>query len=229
MNTIFNFIYRYLWLLLLVGIVLFFIIMSPVEENNKTTQLGSTPTNGDLNKTFIDNEIKDPLTYEQEIQKAKDSLILEGWEEKDIKNGQLPVCYNFNPRKGKVDNFLEVTVGGGTDVAIKVIDLLTNKCVRYVFINSGSTYKIKNIPEGLYYLKIAYGKDWLSKVESKQCVGKFIRNPLYEKGEDIINFNIKNTKDGYSIPSFELKLDVVGTGNYNSFASQDISENEFNQ
>ena len=109
------------------------------------------------------------------------------------------------------------------------MNLSTDKCVRYVFINSGSTYTIRNIPEGSYYLKIAYGKNWLSKVESGRCVGKFIRDPMYEKGEDIMDFNIQYTADGYSIPSFKLQLDVVSNSISNSFNSQNISESEFNK
>ena len=92
-----------------------------------------------------------------------------------------------------------------------------------------SNYNKSNIPEGQYYLKIAYGKDWLSKVENGQCIGKFIRNPMYEKGEEIMDFNIQNTIGGYSIPSFKLQLDVVSNDISNSFSSQNISESEFNQ
>ena len=120
-------------------------------------------------------------------------------------------------------------VGGGTDVSIKIMNVNTNKCVRYVFINSRTTYTIKNIPEGKYYLKIAYGKNWISKVENGQCIGKFISNPLYEKGEDILNYNLQYTGDGYNIPSYTFSLDVISTGTSNSFNSQNISESEFNQ
>ena len=109
------------------------------------------------------------------------------------------------------------------------MNLNNEKCVRYVFINSGSTYTIKNIPEGRYYLKIAYGKNWLSKVENEQCIGKFILNPMYERGDDIMDFNIKHSAQGSSIPSFKLELDVVSSGITNSFNSQNISESEFNQ
>ena len=105
----------------------------------------------------------------------------------------------------------------------------TEKCVRYVFINSGSTYEIHNIPEGVYYLKIAYGKDWYSKVENGQCVGKFLRNPMYEKGDNIMDFNIQYTDGGYSVPSFSLQLDVISSDRENTFNSQNISESEFNQ
>src|SRR5690606_22190015 len=128
-----------------------------------------TPTNGDLTQSFVKDKREPILSPEEQLQQKKNELISEGWEEKNIENGQLPVCYNFQPKKGKIKNRLEVHVGGGTDVAIKVMNISTEKCVRYVFINSGSTFKIRNIPEGQYYLKIAYGKNWFSKLENGQC------------------------------------------------------------
>ena len=211
-----------------ISLVMFFTLTSC---DNRTTALGgeNTPKNGDLNNTFTEQEVDAELTPEQKLQQVKEGLIAEGWQEKDISNGQLPNCYNFKPKTGKVDNSLEVYVGSGTDVAIKVMNLQTDKCVRYVFINSGSTFAIRNVPEGKYYLKIAYGKNWLSKLENGKCVGKFIRNPLYEKGEDIMDFNIQYAAGGYSIPSYRLQLDVVSSEISNSFSSHNISENDFNQ
>ncbi len=100
------------------------------------------------------------------------------------------------------------------------MNLQTNKCIRYVFINSGSNYKIRNIPEGKYYLKIAYGKEWFSKVENEHCIGKFLRNPLYEKGDDIMDFDLQKASYGYNVSSYQLKLDVI---------SSPTSEEEFNK
>ncbi len=207
-------------------IVLFFLESCNIDSSSDKK---NTLENGDLNNSFVDNSSTIELTPDQKFEQEKEKLISEGWEERNIENGQLPSCYNFKPKKGNVDNYLEVYVGSGTDVSIKVMNLNTEKCVRYVFINSGSTYTIRNIPEGRYYLKIAYGKNWLSIVENGQCIGKFIRNPMYEKGEDIMDFNIKNTSQGYSIPSFKLELDVLSSGVNNSFSSKNISESEFNQ
>jgi hypothetical protein len=197
------------------------------EESS--SEVENAPENGDLNTTFIEQDPVKELTAEQKFQLKKEKLIAEGWQDLGIENGPLPSCYNFSPQNGDVDNYLEVYVGSGTDVAIKVMNLNTEECIRYVFINSGTTYTIRNIPEGRYYLKIAYGKNWLSKVENGQCIGKFIRNPMYEKGEDIMDFNIQHFSEGFSIPSFKLQLDVVSTGISNSFSSQNISETEFNQ
>jgi hypothetical protein len=195
-------------------------------SNNNSSNSYSTPENGDLNNSF---EEKQELTPEQKIQEEKQQLISEGWEEKGMENGLMPSCYNFKPKTDKsIENNLEINVGGGTDVVIKLMNVKSEKCIRYVFINSGSSYQIRNIPQGVYYLKIAYGKEWLSKIENNQCIGKFIRSPMYEKGEDIMDFTIQRTYDGYSIPSFRLSLDVISSNLSNSFSSHNISETDFN-
>ena len=145
-----------------------------------------------------------------------------------MEKGQFPSGYNFVPSKSKIQNYLTVHVGGHTDVAVKLMDLRSDECIRYVFINSGSTFKIKNIPEGIYYLKIAYGKEWISRIDNGKCLGKFIRNAMYEKGEETMDFNLQYTADGYQIPSYSLRLDVIESNVENTFQSQNISEEEFN-
>lgn len=188
----------------------------------------STPENGDLDQTFINNLKDSELSEDQLIEKAK--LFSEGWKEKNIKNGDMLSCYNFTPKKDDIINSLKVNVGGGTDVVIKVMEVGTEKCIRYVFVGRDSSYDIKKLPESRYYLKIAYGKDWLSKIENGQCLGKFFKHSLYEKGEDIMDFNIiYNNDNSYSIPSFEISLDVISSNNFNTFNSATISEEEFNK
>ena len=198
-------------------------------NSNQSSDKEITPENGDLNKSFVEQASKVESLPEEKVRHDKEKLIAEGWQEQDIQNGQFPACYNFKPQKEDVDNYLDVYVGSGTDVAIKVMNLKTEKCFRYIFINSGSSYKIKNIPEGIYCLKLAYGKDWLSKVSNGQCIGKFIRNAMYRKGEDTLDFRNQHSKVGYSIPSFKLQLDVISNNISSTFSSQNISESEFNQ
>jgi len=217
------------------AVVIIFVIAYNSNKNpsTHTYEENHNVENGDLNNTFNEAKNSDNVVAPIEINKTnsvseEDKLIADGWKESDLINGQMPSCYNFRPRRGSTDNMLEVHVGGGTDVVIKVMNINTEKCVRYVYINSGSTYQIKNIPEGIYYLKIAYGKGWYSKTENNKCVGRFLRNPLYEKGTDIMDFHVQYHGNSYSIPSFQLQLDVISDQNTNSFNSHDISETEFN-
>lgn len=221
--------YKLLFIALFLIFVLYIGISS--EFNQGPSRASSQISNGDLDSSFANagKDTASAFSDEAIIEREREKLISEGWSEEDLSNGQLPVCYNFKPLKGKYDNYLEVQVGSGTDVVIKVMNSKTEKCVRYVFINAGTTYKIKNIPQGTYYLKLAYGKDWFSKVENGQCIGKFLRNAFYEKGDEIIDFNIKDEGDSYSLPSFKLQLDVVSRSPINTFKSQKISEDFFNQ
>jgi hypothetical protein len=203
----------------------------------------NTPENGDLTNEFSSNKgsndpertpqkiVHEPndLTAEEKYQIQKEKMTSEGWRESNEKNGNMSPCYNFKEKKSNIENYLEVQVGGGTDVAIKLMNIVTGNCIRYVFINSGTTYRITNIPEGSYYVKIAYGKDWHSKNENGQCIGKFLLNPIYEKGDDVMDYNLKYTTEGYSIPSFKLKLDVIASSPLNTFNSQAMSEEDFNK
>lgn len=175
-------------------------------------------------------EEKKPVTAFEQVKADSLKLVEQGYLPKNIKNGDEPDCSNYSPEyKRDLDNKLEVEVGGGTDVAIKLMEKGTDKCIRYFFVNSRTTYAIKNIPEGRYYLKIAYGKRWMMTSQDGECKGKFLKNPSYEKGDDILDFNVQHKGDHISIPYFKISLDVIETSAVNSFDTQKISEEQFNQ
>jgi curved DNA-binding protein CbpA len=226
---------------LVIGFIVFiFFSISDSNYTSYSTSKDNQMPNGELNDTTVidPNELqskeyntingKKESNVEEIFLQERNKLINEGWIEAKIKNGQFPSCYNFISQKSKIDNFIEVQVGGGTDVAIKVMNFETDICIRYVFINSSSTYKIRNLPEGKYYLKIAYGKKWFFKNENGQCIGKFLQMPIYKKGEEIMDFTIKYLENTYSIPSFRLSLDVASSNNLNTFDSKKITEGDFN-
>ena len=146
-----------------------------------------------------------------------------------VPNGELSGCNEIKPKYNKgLDNKLLITVGSNASVAVKLINISNEKCIRYVFINKNSTYSIRNIPEGRYYLKIAYGDDWSIMDGQSYCTGRFTKNTLFEKGEDILDYNLVYSGNGYQVPSFSLKLDVIITEDrMNSFSTDKINENDF--
>ena len=154
------------------------------------------------------------------------------WTRRYLSTGSDPDCNNISPRYDtEMDNYLRVNAGSNTDVVIKLINMNHygyEQCMRIVYIRAGDSYNIRNIPEGKYYLKIAYGKDWRQKIVDGKCYGKFMRRALYEKGDEVLDFNLQKTYDGYNIPSYELSLDVVATDLRNDFQTNEISEAEFN-
>lgn len=164
------------------------------------------------------------------------------WEKKKYQSGVTPDCENISPKYDyELDNYLQINVGSGTDVVVKLMKkgYYEDECIRIVYVRSGDKYEIKNIPEGLYYLKIAYGKDYRKKIVDNICYVKFIKKAQYEKGNEILDFNkIKKpnkqigdkTYENWSIPSYKLSLDVIVIkGTKSTFKSNDISETEFNK
>ncbi len=194
---------------------------SDFDNPNNNNNTGNATANSNSSTPYVPPV--DPITQDSL------TLVSEGYEVTDINNGAEPDCFNYTPQSNhEIDNKLIVEVGGGTDVAIKIMSFQTGRCIRYFFINSNSTYTVRHIPEARYYLKIAYGRRWMMSNEGGQCKGKFLRNAKYEKGDDVLDFNIKYHGDSYQIPSFQLRLDVISTDVMSSFDSENISESEFN-
>ncbi|RZS99995.1 SH3 domain-containing protein [Aquimarina brevivitae] len=160
------------------------------------------------------------------------------WEKKDYKSGETPK--SFGKFKGefdyKLDNYLKINVGKNTEVVVKLVKMgktpADDKTIRVNYIKSNSTQFIRNIPEGEYYCVIAYGKDWRETNEGGKVIGTFTKNALYEKGQDILNFNAIKTDKGINIPSYTLSLDLMdnGTLGYDNNEDQDnISPDKFNE
>jgi uncharacterized protein YgiM (DUF1202 family) len=167
------------------------------------------------------------------------------WEKESPSTGDKPECenisheYNYN-----IKNKLLIRVGNNTDVVVKLMKF-SGDCIRIAYIKAGDNYSIQNIPEGYYYLKIAYGKDFRKYTKDGQCIVKFMRDASYEKGSETLDFfKIKkqNTIEGnieyenWDVPSFELSLNIEYTKNtkytserFHDFKSNKISESEFNK
>lgn len=166
----------------------------------------------------------------------------DGWEKKSYPSGTTPDCENVSPRYDyDIDNYLRINVGSGTDVVVKLMKRGSygDDCVRIVYVRSGESYDIKNIEEGRYYLKIAYGKDYRKKIIDNICYVKFVKNAQYEKGSDILDFNLvkkpnqrigNQEYESWDVPSFELFLDIIVSNKLNeTFKASNISEAEFNK
>ncbi len=203
--------------------------------NNKSDSASSTDS---AHSPTVDEIFHNPTVnisipaFVDPITKDSLDLVKNGYLPRHIKNGGEPDCFNYTPQKSNVNNRLIVYVGYKTDVVVKLISQETEKCIRYFYIRGGSTYTIYGIPQGIYYLKLAYGKQWMMSNANGQCVGKFLRNAKYEIGKETLNYNFKysDNRDGYRIPSFHLKLGIsFDFDKSDNFRSDNISEERFNQ
>lgn len=171
---------------------------------------------------------KDVATDPNTLSQQQEALIDEGWYiPKDKPSGELSKEYGVNNKYGQQDNYFDIQIGTGCDVAVKVVDASTDKSIRYVFVPENTTENIQMIPQGKYYLKLAYGKDWMEFDNGDGSLsGKFTRNVSYDKSIDIFDFGKKNSS---SVVSYVLKINIDNSQLHNDFETVSISEAEFMQ
>lgn len=218
-----------LYFLLVVGVLFLY---GYYENLNSPENQKERPTSGNIYnenlKTVEETNNQKSTNLETIINSNNDPYV--DWENVDLKTGTTPECFNFTPTYDfAIKNKLSVKVGSNTDVVIKLCSYTTNKCIRYVYIRSGETYKIKNIPQDKYFTKIAYGTDWKQKIDNGQCIGKFTHNAMYKKGEEIMDFHKQISGNHINVPYFSLFLDVSLNDSTQRYDTNSISEEEFNK
>ncbi len=161
-----------------------------------------------------DNE---PTVIEQQMEK-------EGWTSVSHENGELGKEFGIDNKYGLQDNYFDITIGKGFNVAIKIMDSESGKCIRYIYVSEVSTATINDIPQGKYYLKLAYGNNWMELQTDSITIGKFTKDNLYERSKDVYDFGKKNST---SIVNYQLKINVTENGTMNNFETIPITEKDF--
>lgn len=154
---------------------------------------------------------------------AQQKMLDAGWV-MDNPEEDLTKRYGFEPVYGIQDNYFDISIGNGRDVAVKIMDVKTNQCIRYVYVAENTTTTVPEIPQGVYYLKLAYGNDWMELDTGNVKRGKFTRNVSYERSQDTFDFGVKNSQDEVS---YRLEINVVDSKLENNFLTTAISEKEF--
>lgn len=172
------------------------------------------------------NSRSDQTQQDTTLSNTQRSLLEEGWYvPKTTPSGELPREYGVKNKYGQQDNYFDIEIGNGCDVAIKIVDAATDKCIRYVFVPENSSANIQMIPQGKYYLKLAYGKDWMEYDNGDGTItGKFTSNVTYDRSVDIFDFGKKNSSN---VVNYLLQINVVDSQLQNSFGTVEISEAEF--
>lgn len=156
---------------------------------------------------------------------------LEGWTVTKYETGDIPTCDKVSPQHDyTMENHLKITVNSDADIVLKLMKKQKDSdvCVRTVYIESYDFMVLKHIPQGKYYLKIAYGNDWRQKKIGAICQGIFAENAHFEMGKQQLNFNLIELGNQVQTPSYALTLGTkVNDGSESSFISTPISQKEF--
>ncbi len=154
----------------------------------------------------------------------QDELIRQGWTYKTLVDGEFSSEYGYQPIYGIQDNYFDIFMGNGSDIVVKIMDAKTDKCIRYVAVNESSSTTVSQIPQGIYYLKIAYGEDWAELETDSIVLGKFTRNVFYEKSVQQFDFGKKNSSQ---FVNYKLEINIQNDSGLNNFETKPISEEEF--
>ena len=168
------------------------------------------------NKGNQDKNITEPTQSQQKLLDA-------GWIIK-TPSEDLTEDYGIKPIYGIQDNYFDIVMGSGCNVAVKIMDLRTDKCIRYVYVAENTTTTVQEIPQGVYYLKLAYGYDWMEIKTKNGKHGKFTRNISYERSQETFDFGAKNSRKEIN---YRLEINAVDSKLKNNFLTFSINEDEF--
>ncbi len=207
-----------------------------VEEANRRAARGSSVASNPIESTTpsygSSSNTSSPKAASIEVSREDK---YSSWEKKTYKSGATPKSFDFKGKFDyKLDNYLKIKVGKNTEVVVKMYKMGKTKAddqlVRITYINSNATQFIRNIPEGEYYLKIAYGKEWKETTENGKKFGTFTKNALYEHSKQILDFNTVKTSKGINVPSYNLALDLLPSGGgYSTGSDDNITARAFNE
>lgn len=157
---------------------------------------------------------------------VQNELLNNGWYvPMNIPSGELPKKYGIKSKYGQQDNYFDIENGDGCDIALKIMDISTNQCIRYVYVPENTSVNIQMIPLGKYILKLAYGKKWMEYDNGDGTLNaKFTDNVSYERSTDVFDFGKKNSSN---IVNYLLQINVQDSKQHNNFNSIGISEDEF--
>lgn len=158
-----------------------------------------------------------------ELTQVQQKLLDAGWTN-ETPDEDMSEDYGIKPIYGMQDNYFDIKMGKGCNVAVKIMNLRTDKCIRYVYVAENTTTTVQEIPQGVYYLKLAYGYDWMEKETDEGKQGKFTRNVSYERSQETFDFGVKNSREEIN---YRLDINVVGSKLKNNFHAIPIDEKEF--
>jgi hypothetical protein len=101
----------------------------------------------------------------------------------------------------------------------------SDRTIRNEYIQAGSTFKMTNIPNGTYYIKAFYGKDWNPNktMNNGQIKGGFDTDFHFSKSDGYSD-RLTLSDNGYQYSTYSVTLYSVLNGN---MSQKDINETEF--
>lgn len=133
-----------------------------------------------------------------------------------LKTGDTPYKkYYKNIVNHDLNNYILVKNSPHSDVVVLLENIHTKEVVRNIYIKSGVSFKIRNIPEGVYALKCMYGNNWNPQKKIGGIVGCFDSDLSFSKTDrkDCFDMNVQKVENSFNIPNYEVTLYKIRNGN----------------
>ncbi len=139
-----------------------------------------------------------------------------------------PYTYFFGDEISDIESMNNITVHTSSlsEAIVCLINSDNNKTIRNQYIGRHSTFKLNNIPNGNYFLKVYYGNNWKNeKIINDRIKGGFeeeIRFVKLNTNKDM--FKMKQQQQGASIAysSYEINLDPYQKKNVKTITTKDF-------
>jgi hypothetical protein len=115
-----------------------------------------------------------------------------------------------------------LTVSNGTnqDAFVKLVEPASGTLVAEFFVESGSSFRQEQIPDGVYKVLFVLGNNWNANTQS------FTKNKRFAKFDKPLNFTTTQVSDGIEYRAFKITLHSVSDGNA---STSRVNEREFNR
>lgn len=149
-----------------------------------------------------------------------------------LSTGAKPYAYKYG--KGRYDSesmsYLEVKNSVETDAIVMLYDTRTGRVVRHAYLRAGATYKLRQLPSGIFDMRVYRGVNW----NPNKYMGPNAPTGGFESEEsftacrptDYLDMRHIESHSGISYPTYTVTLYTVRNGN---FAMEETSSKTFFQ
>ena len=142
-------------------------------------------------------------------------------DQKPIEYNSLPTGTRVMPDEG-TDGHGQLTVQNGTrlDAVVRLYDANTHQTRRWFFVKSGTTARMTEIPEAIYFLAYTTGLNWI------EAEDRFTWHPTYDRFDRIVGYEEHHEAGGLQYHDIRVTLQPLAGGDART---QRISRGEFLQ
>jgi len=194
---------------------------SSSNNSSSPSNYSHTPTMDELNSQ-IKQMGKQLRNYD--ISDNSNSYTISEYKGNQLKNGSSPfdVCFGKGVYSGNAT--LTIKNGASTDAIVCLYSITRGRTIRNAYIRKNSSFKMENISQGNYKIRVFYGNDWNPTLE----------NPCGTKGNfetDISFSEFDNTEyfedcdNGYTIETVTLYTVAGGNASTSRISQSDFFNN----